>query len=166
MKVDAAATSKGPMKSSDRIRHPLFKALKYYGIRVFLSSTSALLVAITLVLVGVDLPSDLHGELTLGSALFIVLIGPALETLALAGIFYGVRVHISSATTAAVVAGTALAAMHSIAFWGWGLVILIPFLIWSLPFRNENEPLIVRAKKSFLLHAMHNSLAVIAKLIA
>lgn len=149
--------------------HPLFKALKYYGIRVFLSSTSALLVAITLVFVGVDLPSDLHGELTreltLGSALFIVLIGPALETLVLAGIFYGVRVHISSATTAAVVAGTALAAMHSIVFWAWGLVILIPFLIFSLPFRHENEPLIVRAKKCFLLHAMHNSVGVIGMLI-
>jgi hypothetical protein len=149
--------------------HPLFKALKYYGIRVFLSSTSAVLVFITLVFVGVDFPSDLHGELTLelslGSALFIVLIGPALETLVLAGIFYGVRVHISSATTAAVVAGTALAAMHSILFWAYGLIQAIPFLIYSLPFRHENEPLRARARKSFLLHAMHNSLGVIGMLI-
>lgn len=146
--------------------HPLFKALKYYGIRVFLSFTSAVLVGITLVFVGVDFPSDFHGAMTLGLALSMVLIGPALETLALAGLFYGVRVHISSATTAAVVAGTALAAVHSVFFWAWGLISLIPFLIFSMPFRNDNEPLIVRAKKSFLLHATHNLLAVIAMLIA
>lgn len=111
-------------KSGAETNHPLFKALKYYGIRVFLSSTSALLVLITLVFIGVDFPdfpSDSHREVTLGSALFIVLIVPALETLALAGVFYLVRVHISSATTAAVVAGIALAAMHSIFFLGMGI---------------------------------------------
>lgn len=154
-----------PMRTSDRTRHPAFEALKYYGIRVFLSFTSALLVAITLVFVGVDLPSDFHRELTLELALLMVLIGPALETLYLAGVFYLVRVHISSATTAAVVAGTALAAVHSIFFWAWGLIVAIPFLIFSLPFRNENEPLRARARKSFLLHATHNSLVVIVMLI-
>jgi hypothetical protein len=153
------------MRTSDRTRHPLFKALKYYGIRVFLSFTSAVLVGITLVFVGVDFPFDFHGAMTLGLALSMVLIGPALETLALAGLFYGVRVHISSATTAAVVAGTALAAVHSVFFWAWGLIVAIPFLIYSLPFRHENEPFRARARKSFLLHAMHNSLVVIVMLV-
>lgn len=145
-------------------RHPLFRALKYYGSRVCLSFTSAMLVATTLYLAGVDFPADFFGPITVGWALGAVLIGPAMETLVLAGVFYGVRLHVSSATTAAVCAGTALAATHSVFFWAWGLVAAIPFLVFSMPFRNESEPLRVRARKSFLLHAAHNSLAVIALL--
>ena len=90
----------------------------------------------------------------------VVLFSPVVETLLFAAIFKSANVYLSSAKSI-VVAAVALASLHGLISWAWGVVIFVPFLIFGIPFMRQNISLKRAIFASAITHAFHNLYAFI-----
>lgn len=90
----------------------------------------------------------------------IVIFAPLLETLIMAG-FFRALFRFVNVRLAAVFSGFIMAAGHSILYWAWGLIVLIPFIIYSAPFASSHIPFKEQVTKSCLTHVVHNTLVFI-----
>lgn len=87
----------------------------------------------------------------------LVVLSPFIETLVVSVLFKAISKAMDPRWSA-YFAGAIFAAAHSIVFWAWGLIVLIPALISSSPFANLSLPHADRFKRSWLTHAVHNTL--------
>ena len=90
----------------------------------------------------------------------LVLFSPLAETLLFAAIFKSANVYLSSAKSM-VVAAVALASLHGLVSWAWGVAVFIPFLIFGIPFMRQDTSLKRAILASAITHAFHNSYAFI-----
>ena len=98
--------------------------------------------------------------------LFVVFVGPALETLLLALPVLGLNRLFGPGPA---VVGSALiwAVVHSLVAPAWGLVIWWPFLIMSIAFLTwRRQGLVMALAVAFAIHALQNGFAVLLILMA
>lgn len=95
----------------------------------------------------------------------MVVFSPAVETLFLSLSFKLISWKVS-ARLAAPLAGAIVAAAHSYVHWAWGVVVFVPFLIYSAPFSNVGAPFAYRMASSALTHAINNTLVFMILLFA
>lgn len=86
---------------------------------------------------------------------------PIVETLALAGLNRTASAFLSP-TSAAVLAAVILSAAHSLIYWAWGIIVLLPMIIFSLPFASVKRRMKDKMTNSFIRHAVHNFIALVA----
>lgn len=136
------------------------------SLRLSASRALASFVAAVLVLVAVlyfDMPASTttisKDAMTMGEwALMLfgrVVISPSLETLALAALFKGASCWMSEKNSA-LIAATILAGLHGLARSAGPFVVLVPFLIFALPFWQHPESTTKAMASSALTHAFHN----------
>lgn len=87
----------------------------------------------------------------------VVLLSPFVETL-IVFFFFRYVSKVLDERWAAYLSGAMFAAVHSIVFWAWGIIVLIPALIFSSPFADSSLPHKQRFRRAWLIHVVNNAL--------
>jgi hypothetical protein len=86
---------------------------------------------------------------------------PIVETLALAGLNRTASAFLSP-ISAAILAAVILSAAHSLIYWAWGIIVLLPMIIFSLPFASVTRRMKDKMTNSFIRHAVHNVITLVS----
>ncbi|MEL1263391.1 hypothetical protein [Pseudoxanthomonas putridarboris] len=90
-----------------------------------------------------------------GLFLGIVFVAPLIETVVLAAI-YGLARFFFSAIASARLAAIILALLHSLVWWGWTLILIVPFLVFANPLSSYRNGIESRVAASLFTHGFHN----------
>lgn len=95
----------------------------------------------------------------------IVLVSPLVETLVLAMLYLLSRLIFGSVASAWL-AGSILAALHALVWWGWAVIVLVPCLLFAAPFAASSGSIERGFMRSFITHSLHNAYVFLVMLVA
>ena len=102
-----------------------------------------------------------HAALFLG----LVLVSPLVETLALAILYSFSRLFFNSLVSTCL-AAVALASLHALVWWGWAVIVLVPFMLFATPFSVSSDTIEKKFIYSLAMHSFHNFYVFLAIVLA
>lgn len=95
----------------------------------------------------------------------LVFVSPVVETLILAIIYSLSRLFFNSLVSTCF-AAVAMASLHALVWWGWAVIVLVPFILFAVPFSVSSDTVEKKFIYSLMTHFFHNFYVFLAVVLA
>ncbi|WP_155944727.1 hypothetical protein [Pseudoxanthomonas sp. Root630] len=95
----------------------------------------------------------------------LVFFSPLVETLVLA-ILYSLSRFFFNSLVSTCFAAVALASLHALVWWGWAVIVLVPFMLFAIPFSVSSDTIEKKFMYSLMMHSFHNFYVFLAVILA